>query len=154
MRGFTLRAVPVYFVAFACGCFGKQDVQRSDGAPPSQTHAYWKQASDILARKPEAETMPAYVALVRVQTDALRELPTDGVDAELISAVASVIKCEEDVLRRAEMVDNNPARLKESKELAMGFANANRVATESKKRLKALQPALNTRHGGGFVPMI
>ncbi|MBP3957589.1 hypothetical protein J8F10_20260 [Gemmata sp. G18] len=153
MRGFTLRAVPVYFVAFACGCFGKQDVQRTDGAPPSPTHAYWRQVSAVLAQKPAGENIPAYVSLVRTQTDGLRDLPTDGVDADLVSAVASVIKCEDVVLQRADLIDNDPARLKESKELAQAFSSANRAAAESKKRLKALQPALNSRHGGGFAPM-
>lgn len=158
MRGFTLRAVPVCVVVFACGCFltgggrgpGGGDATTTGATP---THAYWQRVGAILAQRPTGQDMPAMVSLVRTQTDALRELPAEGVDADLVAAVESLIKCEAEVLRRADMVDSDPARLRASKELAQVFADANRAAAEAKKRLRALQPTLNTRHGGGFAPL-
>ncbi|MFM8272815.1 MAG: hypothetical protein ACKODX_10840 [Gemmata sp.] len=68
----------------------------------------------------------------------------------MLTAVENVIKAEDAVLYRAAMVDSDPERLKTSEGLAKAFADANRAAAESKKRLRALQPTLNTRHGGGF----
>lgn len=156
MRGFTLRAVPVCVVVFACGCFltggaRTPDAKEPTGATP--THAYWNKVGEILAQKPAGQDLPSMVNLVRIQTDALRELGAEGVDEALVAAVQDLIKCEAEVLRRADMVDSDPARLKASKEMAQMFAGANRAAAESKKRLRALQPALSTRHGGGFTPM-
>lgn len=157
MRGFTLRAVPVCLAVFACGCFltGGTRTPNGDAAKTgaTPTHAYWQRVGAILAQRPTGPDLPAMVSLVRTQTDALRELPTDGVDPDLVAAVESVIKCEAEVLRRADMVDSDPARLKASKELSQVFADANRAAAEAKKRLRAMQPALNTRHGGGFAPL-
>lgn len=151
MRGFTLRAVPVCLVVFAGGCFLNQGVRTSEAGPRSPTHVYWQKAGEVLAQKPAGQDMPSMIKLVRTQTDALRELPTEGVDADLVAAVGAVIKSEDEVLRQADMVDSDPARLKASKQLAQLFANANRAAAEAKKQLKALQPALNQRHGGGFA---
>lgn len=155
MRGFTLRAVPVCLAVFACGCFLTSGGRAPEGGPakPTPTHAYWQQVGAILAQRPTGQDLPAMVSLVRTQTDALRELPTEGVDPDLVAAVESLIKCEAEVLRRADMVDSDPARLRASKELAQVFADANRAAAESKKRVRALQPTLNTRHGGGFAPL-
>jgi hypothetical protein len=149
MRGGTLRAVPVCVVVFACGCFLTKPYVGSVAAP-TPTHAYWRQANAVLAQKPTSSDLPVLVELVRKQTDQLRELPTEGVDADLLTAVENVIKAEDAVLYRAAMVDSDPERLKTSEGLAKAFADANRAAAESKKRLRALQPTLNTRHGGGF----
>lgn len=153
MRGFTLRAVPVCVVVFACGCFLTGGDRTPDkGAPPATpTHVYWQKVGEVLAQRPGSQDIPAMVSLVRVQTDALRELSTEGVDEALVAAVQDLIRCEAEVLRRADMVDSDPVRLKTSKELAQAFAAANRAAAESKKRLRGLQPALNDRHGGGFA---
>lgn len=151
MRGSTLRAVPVCLVVFACGCFlFQQDVKVTEVTPRTPTHAYWQKVGAILAQKPTSGELPALVAMVRAQTEALRDLPMEGVDAELIAAVENVIKCEDEVLRRADMVNNNSARLRESEQMAQVFADANRAAADAKKRVKTLQPTLNQRHGGGF----
>ncbi|HEY1190406.1 MAG TPA: hypothetical protein VGE74_22420, partial [Gemmata sp.] len=119
MRGFTLRAVPVCLAVFACGCFltnGKRapDGGTSDGGAQgtTPTHVYWQQVGAILAQRPAGQDMPAMVGLLRTQNDAFRQLSAEGVDADLVSAVDALIKCEDEVLRRADMVDNDPARLK------------------------------------------
>ncbi len=151
MRGLMLRAVPVCFVVFASGCFLMPRTPNPYADPSSQpTRAYWQKVNSILAEKPTSGELLALVGLVRKQTDALRELPTEEVDADLVAAVNNVIKCEDEVLRRAEMANNDPGVLKSSRDLAVVFADANRAAAEAKKRVKALQPTLNTRHGGGF----
>jgi hypothetical protein len=150
MRRDTLRVVPVCVVVFACGCFLTQPFVGTGAAAPTPTHTYWRQVNAILAQKPTSNELPVLVELVRKQTDQLRELPTEGVDADLLTAVENVIKAEDAVLYRASMVDSDPERLKTSEGLAKAFADANRAAAESKKRLRALQPTLNTRHGGGF----
>lgn len=153
MRGFTLRAVPV-FAAFACGCFLMPKTPDPNAAPAAApTRAYWQQVSATLAQKPAGSDLPALVTLVRAQTEALRALPTDGVDAELVTAVEAVIKAEDEVLRRAEMADNSAAVLKENKQMAQVFADANRAAADAKKRVKALRPALNDRYNNGFPPL-
>ncbi|AWM39476.1 hypothetical protein GobsT_21940 [Gemmata obscuriglobus] len=153
MRGFTLRAVPVCVVVFACGCFLTKPVTLTETANRTPTHAYWGQVSGILAQKPTGQDIPAYVSLVRTQTEALRGLNPEGVDDALVAAVQDLIRCEAEVLRRADMVDSDPAMLRGSKEMANAFATSNRAAAESKKRLRALQSGLNERHGGGFAPM-
>ncbi|MBY0458076.1 MAG: hypothetical protein K2V38_12110 [Gemmataceae bacterium] len=155
MRRVSLRAVPVCLVALACGCFltdGSRE-QKAAGAPPSPTHDYWYKVGAILARRPAGADLPNLLALVRDQTEALRGLPTDGVDPELVAAVAEVIAREQDVLDRAELFDGNEKVLRSSKEMAGAFAGANRAAAEAKKRVRGLQPALNARHGGGFNPL-
>jgi hypothetical protein len=102
----------------------------------------------ILAQKPESNDMPGLVKLVRTQTLSLSDLNTENVDAALVAAIDDVVKCEEEVLRRADMVNNDPEALKRSEPMARAFADANKKAAEAKKRLKALQPSLNSRYGG------
>ncbi len=153
MRGFTLRAVPVCFAVFACGCFLTRPIPVTEMTPPTPTHAYWRQVRATLAQKPTGSDLPALVRLVRAQTEALRALPTDDVDPDLVAAVDEVIRCEDEVLRRADMANNDTAMLKQNEAMARVFASANRAAADAKKRLKALQPALNAKHGDGFAPM-
>ena len=154
MRGFTLRAVPVCFAVVACGCFLTQKAPApATGEPPTVTHAYWRQVGATFAQKPVGNDLPAMVRLVRSQTEALRALPTEGVDAELVAAVEQVIKCEDEVLRRADMVNNDPGALRRNEQMARVFADANRAAADAKKRVRALQPALDAGYGGGFAPM-
>ena len=154
MRGFTLRAVPVCFAVLACGCFlakmGTPNPYRNPAAEP--TRHYWNQVGATLTQKPAGTDLPALVAFVRTQTEALRALPTEGVDAELVAAVEAVIKAEDEVLRRADMVSDVTV-LKENKSMAQVFADANRAATDAKKRVKALRPALNDRYVNGFSPL-
>ncbi len=151
MRGIILRALPVCFVAFVAGCF----TFGGNSAPPetarTPTHAYWQKANAALAQKPTSGEMKALVQLIRTQTDALRELSPEGVDPALVAAVDEVIKCEEEVLRRADMVGDDPTVLKTSEPMARAFAEANHKAAEAKKRLKALRGTLNEHHGGGFA---
>ncbi len=157
MRGFTLRALPVCFAVFACGCFFTQNNPFTTGLakdtrPSSPTAACWQRVDTILAQKPETTDMPGLVKLVRAQTLSLSDLNTENVDASLVAAIEEIVKCEEEVLRRADMVNNDPEVLKRSEPMARAFADANKKASEAKKRLKALQPALNSRYGG-IVPM-
>jgi hypothetical protein len=152
MRGFTLRALPVCFVAVAAGCFSPGGtVATKTGPATTRTHEYWRQVSAALAQKPSADDMKGLVKLVRAQTDTLRDLSPDGVDPSLASAVEDLVRCEDEVLRIAATVDNDPGYLKENQVLAKSFSEANRKASESKKRLKALRDSLNARYGGGFA---
>jgi Asp-tRNA(Asn)/Glu-tRNA(Gln) amidotransferase A subunit family amidase len=154
MRGFTLRALPVCFVAAVTGCFSTGGaVGPAGGPPPTPTHAYWRQVGAILSQKSTTKEWRDAVALVQRQTAALQELSTEGVDPALASAAAEVIRCEEEVLNVASMFDNNPAELKKNQAMAVTFADANRKASEAKKRLKGLRDALNARLGGGFAPI-
>ena len=153
MRGIMLRALPVCFVAFATGCLlSNSSIKVTEVAPRSATHAYWQRANAALAQKPTGGDMKALVQLIRAQTDALRELPPEGVDPALVAAVDEVVKCEDEVLRRADMVGDDPSVLKTNQAMAQVFADANRKAADAKKRLKALRGPLDERHGGGFAP--
>jgi hypothetical protein len=155
MRGFTLRALPVCVAAFAVGCFSLSGnvgtPAAGKGATP--THAYWQKASTAIAQKPTSGDMKGLVQLVQAQTDALRDLAPDGVDEALVAAVEDVVKCEEEVIRVAEMAGSDVTVLKTNQVMAQSFAAANQKAAEAKKRLKALRGALNDRYGGGFAPM-
>jgi hypothetical protein len=153
MRGTILRAAPACVLALAAGCFTLGNLQKDAGPPRTQTHAYWRKAGEILARQPAAQNMPGMLRLVGEQTAALRELPTEGVDAELVAAVQDLVKCEQEVLGRAELADYNEEILRQSREMATLFADANKKAAESKRRLRAMREALNARYDGGFAPM-
>jgi hypothetical protein len=153
MRGTILRAAPACVLALAAGCFTLGNLQKDDGPPRTPTHAYWRQVGEILARPPAAQNMQGMLRLVGEQAAALRDLPTEGVDAELVAAVQDVVKCEQEVLERAEMADSNEEVLRQSREMATLFADANKKAAESKRRLRALREALNARYDGGFAPM-
>jgi hypothetical protein len=154
MRGIMLRALPVCVLAFTTGCFMFQGQQAPTSAtPPTETHAYWQKVGEIMARKPISAELKDMLKLVREQTDAWSELPTEGVDTDLVAAVEALIRCEEDVLRQAEFAGNDVETMKRSQGLAMGFASANKKATETKKRVRALRDTLNSRYGGGFPPI-
>jgi hypothetical protein len=154
MRGFTLRALPVCFVAVVAGCFSTGgSVGTRNGPAPTPTHAYWRQVSTILAQKATSGEMSDNVRLVRTQTDALRALSPEGVDQTLVSAVDEVIRCEEEVLRVAAMANNDVGILKSNQVMAQTFADANRKAAEAKKHLKGLRDSLNARLDGGFAPI-
>ncbi len=153
MRGTILRVTPACVLALATGCFMLGNLHQDTAPPRTETHAYWRKTSEILARTPSTKDMKGMLRLVREQTVALRALPTEGVDAELTAAVQDVIKYEEEVLQRAEMADNNEEILRQSQAMAKLFAEANKKATESKRHLRALRDALNDRYEGGFSPM-
>jgi hypothetical protein len=152
MRGFLLRAAPVCVAVFTIGCFFTRETTHTEGAPRTPTHAYWRQANAALAQKPAGGDMRALVQLVRTQSETLRALPSEGVDAELVAAVDEVIKSEERVIEIAEMFGSDATRLKTAQGMAVVFADANRQASEAKSRLKAMRSLLNARYGGGFAP--
>lgn len=155
MRGFTFRAAPVCFVVFAVGCF----FTKSSVAPTPEsktitpTHTYWSGASAALSQKPAGQDLQSMLSAVRAQTDALRDLPTDGVDTALVAAVNDIIRCEEEVLRLSDMTGGNLKMLREAKELAVQFQAANKKAADAKVRLRAMRDGLNERHSGGFAPL-
>ena len=155
MRKLTLRAVPVCLLVVATGCFSTGGLFSSNAPPatPTPTTAYWQKVSVTLAIKPTGGDMKSMVQLIRTQTEQLRTLSPDGVDAELVAAVNEVVKCEDEVLRRAQLVGNDPEILRKSKEMATVFADANRKAADAKKRLRAMRTTLNSRYGGGFSPI-
>lgn len=155
MREFTLRLAPVCFVAFAVGCFFTKSSVAPEAAkaPPTATHAYWQGASAALAQKPAGQDLKSMLDAVRAQTDALRELAPDGVDETLVAAVNEVIKCEDEVLRVAEMAGNDAKGLRSSRGMIESFQSANRKAADAKKRLRGLCEALNASHGGGFAAL-
>lgn len=155
MRGFTLRALPVCFVALAVGCFFTNSfvAPKTAEPAPTATHTYWNGVSAALAQKPAGADLKSMLGAVRAQTDALRALSPDGVDEALVAAVEEVIKCEDEVLRVAEMAGNDQAVIRSSRELAATFQAANRKATDAKKHLRGLREALNARHGGGFAAL-
>lgn len=155
MRGFTFRAAPVCFVVFATGCFLTKDsvAPTPESKTTTPTHTYWSGASAALSQKPAGQDLQSMLAAVRLQTDALRALPTDGVDTALVAAVNDVIRCEEEVLRLSEMTGGDLKMLRATKELAGSFQAANKKAADAKVRLRALRDGLNERHGGGFAPL-
>ncbi len=119
-------------------------------AAATPTHVYWRQVGAILGRKPVGDELIDLVKLVQEQTDALRELSPEGVDAELVAAVDEVVRREKDVLGIAATADYDRGNLKKNESLAKSFADANRKAAEAKKRLKSLRDSLNARLHGGF----
>jgi hypothetical protein len=155
MRGFTLRAAPVCFVAFAVGCFftNSSVAPSAAGPAPTATHAYWQGVNAALSQKPAGADLKSMLQAVRSQTDALRALSPDEVDESLVAAVNEVIKCEDEVLRVADMAGNDPTVIRSSREMAATFQAANRKAADAKKRLRGLREALDARHGGGFAQL-
>jgi hypothetical protein len=153
MRGIFLRALPVCLLAFITGCFTFSGALAPPATPRTETHAYWQKVNEILSRKPASTELKSMIQLVHEQTDALRELPTEGVDKDLVAAVDELIHCEEVVLDRADLADNNVEVLRQNRPMAELFAGANKKATEAKKKLWALRDALNSRYGGGFAQM-
>jgi hypothetical protein len=154
MRGFTFRAAPVCFIVFATGCFlTKGETPATDKAPRSANHTYWTGVSAALAQRPAGQDLQSMLNAVRAQTDALRDLPTDGVDTALVAAVNDVVRSEDEVLRLADMTGGNLEMLRQNKDLATTFQTANKRAAEAKQRLRALRESLNERHGGGFAPL-
>jgi hypothetical protein len=155
MRGFTLRALPVCFVALVVGCFstsGSVGTNKS-GLPPSATHAYWHQVGAVLAQKATSSEFSDNVKLIRLQTSSLRAISQEGVDQTLVLAVDDVIRAEEEVLRVAEMANNDVGIMRANQATAKEFADANRRAAEAKKHLKGLRDSLNARLNGGFGPI-
>ena len=155
MRGIILRALPVFVLTCATGCFltnGGGSPQASL-APPTPTHAYWQQTGAILAEKPVNGELPTLLALVGRQTDALGKLSPDGVDPTLVAAVQEVIRCEQKVLEIAETADNDEKVLRATQVTAKAFGDANKAASDAKKRLKALRGPLSERYGRGFTSM-
>ncbi len=154
MRGFTLRSAPVCVVAFAVGCFSLSgNVCEMPTRERTVTHTYWQGVNAALSQRPAGQDLKSMLQTVRVQTDALRDLSSDGVDETLVAAVNDVIRCEEEVLRVAEVAGNDAGTLRSSRELAGTFQAANRKAADAKKRLRALRDPLNARHGGGFAAL-
>jgi hypothetical protein len=152
MRGIMLRALPVLLLACATGCFltgGRSALSH----PPTPTHAYWQQASMILAEKPLSGDMPAQLALVGRQTDALGKLSPEGVDPTLVAAVQEVIRSEQRVLELAANAGNKEEVLRATPGVAQTFGEANKAAAEAKKRLKALRGPLSEQYGRGFAQM-
>jgi hypothetical protein len=153
MRGTILRALPAVLVAFAAGCFSLGGMFHTPVTPRGGTHNYWQKVGEILARKPAAPDMKGNLRLVREQTDALRELPTEGVDADLVAAVQDVVKAEEEVLERAGLAGDSEEALRQNKEMAKLFADANKRAAEAKRHLRALRDGLSAKYNGGFDPL-
>jgi hypothetical protein len=153
MRGFTLRALPVCLVAFAAGCFFTNGslAPNTAGSAPTATHTYWQGVNGALSQRSTGADLKSMLDAVRAQTNALRDLPSEGVDEALVAAVDDVIRCEEEVLRVAEMFGNDATVLRSSREAAGTFGAANRKATDAKNRLRGLRDVLNSRHGGGFA---
>jgi hypothetical protein len=152
MRGFTLRALPVCLAAVVTGCFSLNSfLGTTAAAPPTPTHAYWRQASAILTQKAAGRELKDDVQLVLTQATALRELSPTDVDPALVAAVDEVVRCEEEVVRVADLFESTAERLKTNQAMAVTFADANRKASEAKKKLKALRAVLNARYGGGFA---
>ena len=155
MRGFTLRAAPVCFVALAVGCFFTNNSVTPNiaGSAPTATHTYWQGVNAALSQKPAGADLKSMLQAVRAQTDALRNLSPDGVDETLVEAVNEVIKYEDEVLRVAELAGDNAAAIRSSRGLAAAFQATNRQAADAKKRLRGLREMLNARHGGGFAQL-
>jgi len=153
MRGILLRALPVCVAAFTTGCFLTNSSVGPATSHDTPTHSYWQQVGAVLTEKTTSSGMKDLLPIIRSQTERLRGLPTDGVDPALVAAVADLVKYEDEVLRRADMAGEDPSVMRSNKEVAMAFADANRLAFESKKRLVALRDSLNERLGGGFAPI-
>ncbi|QJW99728.1 hypothetical protein [Frigoriglobus tundricola] len=153
MRGIMLRALPVCVAAFATGCFLTNSSVGPATSHNTPTHAYWHEVGAVLTEKSTGNDMKDLLPFIRNQTEKLRTLSTDGVDPALVAAVADLVKCEDEVLRRADMAGEDPSVMRSNKEVAAAFAEANRLAFESKKRLAAMRDSLNDRLGGGFGPI-
>ena len=150
MRGIMLRALPVCVAALATGCFLTKSSVGPATSQNTPTHAYWQQVGAVLMEKSTSGEMRDLLPLIRNQTERLRGFSTDGVEPELVAAVADLVRCEDEVLRRADLVGDDPSVMRSNKDVATAFADANRQAFESKKRLVALRDLLNQRLGGGF----
>ena len=91
--------------------------------------------------------------MIRGQVDAIRRLPVDGVDRDLLGATFAVVQNQEKLLTVAETVGYNPASLRSDAGLQKSFSDAGQQITAGKARLKTIHTVLSARYGVAFPPI-
>lgn len=114
------------------------------------TAMYWKSLREITMTQTKSDDMTVLADVIRKQADAIRKLPAEGVDAELVQHAEAVAACHEKLLTVVDQAAYSVAGLKASPELRRQFMEAGRQTGEAQARLKALRPKLSARYMTDF----
>ena len=159
MRGIITRALAALCALGAVGCVltsgelhppDKIDTNREAALT---TAAYWKQVREISLARSKSDDMRELAEAVRKQMDGIRAIPSEGVDAELVTHAEAVAACHERLLTVVETAGYAVAGLKQSSEARRSFMEAGRQTGEAQVRLKGLRPTLAARYGTDFPPL-
>ena len=159
MRGFLTRAVAALCALGPVGCLlTSNDLQPPDKIDTNRdaalaTAAYWKQLRTISQERSKSDDMRVLADAINKQMTAIRALPSEGVDAELVRHAEAVAACHERMLAVVETAGYAVAALKQSSETRRSFMEAGRQTGEAQARLKALRPSLAARYGTDFPPL-
>jgi hypothetical protein len=127
-----------------------------DPGPPNgdkeRTLAYWNGLRGAFAQRSKSDELRALTSLVRRQSETIRNLPSEGVDPELLSAANAVAACQDKVIEMAEVADFQLNALRASPVLAKEFAQANQQASAAAARLAQLHARLSSHYGITFEP--
>jgi hypothetical protein len=140
----------------AVGCLsGGPFAPAVDAGPPngdtSRTLAYWNGLRGVMSQRSKSDELRALTSVIQRQSETIRNMPTEGVDPELVSAASAVAKCQDKVIEMAEVADFQLAGLRASPILAKEFAQANQQASATAARLAQLHARLSARYGVAFA---
>lgn len=156
MRGIISRVLVAACAALS-GCVHTDELPADN--PPADKEAtaatvkYWASLREIHMTRTNADDISTVAEAVRKQMTATRDLPTDGVDAELVASAGAVANCQERLLAVAEDAGYSSAYLRKSPPLMKAFSDAGRQTGEAQLRLKALRPRLAARYATDFPPL-
>ena len=126
-----------------------------DAGPPNgdadRTLSYWNGLRGVMSQRSKSDDLRALTGVIQRQSETIRNLPTEGVDPELVAAANAVAKCQDKVIEMAEVADFQLAGLRASPILAKEFAQANQQASATAARLAQLHARLRARYGVAFA---
>ena len=152
----TLGFILPVLIAAATGCISGGLLSPSvDAGPPNgdkdRTLEYWNGLRGIMGQRSKSDDLRALTNLIQRQASTIRALPTEGVDPELVSAANAVARCQDEVIKLAEIADFQLAALRASPAVAKQFAQANQQATAATANLAQLHSRLSARYGVTFA---
>ena len=151
----TLGFILPVLVAVAGCVSGGPFALTEDAGPPNgdanRTLEYWGKLREVMSQKSKADDLRALTNVVQKQSDTIRELPTEGVDPELVSAAQALEKCQDRVIEMAEIADFQMAGLRAAPTVAKEFVQSNQQAGAAAARLRSLHKKLSARYGVAFA---
>jgi hypothetical protein len=152
--GFVLLAV---LGASFLGCFSTGNQEQAEttaagvpGGDKERTQAYWGQLRPILLQKSTSSDLRVLTKVVQTQVNAIRELPRDGVEPELLAEIDALLRYQDKVIEAAEVADFQFASLRSSPDLRKQFSDASQQAIAATARVKALRGKLAARYRAEF----
>lgn len=146
-------------VAGLVGCFSLDgSVPRTLDAGPAtgdkdRTLEYWGQLRGVMRMQSRSGDLREVADVVRKQVDAIRALPPESVDVELVAAADALARSQEAVLEAGETAGFNPAALRAAPEVMKSYTDAGRRTSAATMRLKNLRAKLGARYGVAFPPL-